>query len=92
MSSIRRNFSSKFKSKVALEAVKNELTMSELSKKYSVHSVQIGKWKKELLEHIHELFEDKRKGRHESEEASVGELYEQIGRLKIENEYLKKKL
>ncbi len=92
MSRIRKNHSSQFKAKVALEATKNEKTTAQLSQKYSVHATQVSQWRKELLEHAHEVFEDKR-SRKQNQDAlhTSEELYEQIGRLKVENDFLKKK-
>ncbi len=91
MSRIRKSHNSQFKAKVALEATKNEKTTSELSRKYSVHASQISLWRKELLEHIHEVFEDKHLRKQNQELHTSDELYEQIGRLKVENDFLKKK-
>ena len=92
MSRIRKQHNSQFKAKVALDAAKNEKTLSQLSQKYSVHATQIGQWRKELLEHMHEVFEDRRsRKRGEDLLHSNDELYEQIGRLKVENDFLKKK-
>lgn len=92
MSPIRKKHGSQTKAKVALEAARNESTLSEIAKRYKVHPIQVGKWRKELLERAHELFTDRRtKGSSKEEDSSVEELYEQIGRLKVENDFLKKK-
>jgi len=92
MSRIRRKHSAIFKAKVALEATKNEQTCTELSKKYAIHSVQISQWRKELLERAHEVFEDKHsRSKAQEDPHTTEELYEQIGRLKVENDFLKKK-
>ena len=91
MSRKRRVFGSSFKAQVALSAVRGEQTTAELASKYGVHSSQVTAWKKHLLDQAAELFEDGRaKGRDESS-AKEEELYEQIGRLKMEVEWLKKK-
>jgi transposase len=92
MSKIRKQHGSKTKAKIALEAIKNESTLSELGRKYSVHSIQIGKWRKELVERAHELFVDgRRRGESSSNGEEVNELLQTIGRLKVENDFLKKK-
>jgi putative transposase len=90
MSKQRRRFSADFKFRVALEAVKGQQTISELSSKHSVHPNQISQWKRQLLESGAEVFS--RNGTTEQQEAIQAELYEQIGRLKMELEWLKKKL
>ena len=80
-----------FKSKVALAAVRGDKTLAQLAQEYSAHTTQISTWKQRLLEGASELFEDRRRKR-TTEETPVDELYEQIGRLKMELEWLKKKL
>ncbi len=82
-----------FKAKVALSAVKEIKTVSELSSQFKVHSTQIHQWKRQLLERAEEVFENGRSGtgRAQAQEALTAELYEQIGRLKMELEWLKKK-
>ena len=82
-----------FKAKVALSAVKEIKTVSELSTQFKVHSTQIHQWKRQLLERAEEVFENGRSGtgRAQEQEALTAELYEQIGRLKMELEWLKKK-
>ena len=88
----RRNHSARFKARVALEAIKGIKTMSELASKYEVHPNQIAKWKKHLLEELPSLFQDKRKkGAAEDEEKQKDELFQQIGKLKVELDWLKKK-
>ena len=84
----RRKFSPAFKAKVALEAVKNQQTLAELSRKFEVNAVMISKWKAEFLENMSAAFE--KTGVTESESIDTKELYAQIGQLKVENEFLKK--
>ena len=91
MHDLRRNHDAAFKAKVALEAVKGEKTMAQLSSEYGVHPHQIGLWKKRLLSELPSLFSDKRKKSNNDREDLEGELYRQIGQLKVELEWLKKK-
>lgn len=85
----RRKFSGAFKAKVALAAVRGDKTTAELAAKFGVHGNQVSAWKKQLLAGAVELFTDGR-GR-EANGVAEEELYEQIGRLKMEIEWLKKK-
>jgi len=88
----RRVFDGGFRAKVALAAVKGDKTLSELASQYEVHSTQVATWRKELIDRAAELFEDGRKRKQAAEEAvAAEELYAQIGRLKMEVEWLKKK-
>jgi len=87
----RRRHSEQFKFKVALEAVKGQQTISELASAYNVHPNQVSNWKKRLLEAGPEVFRrDANRAQQEQAEREA-ELYEQIGRLKMELEWLKKK-
>ena len=86
----RRSLGAKLKAKVALAAVRGDKTLSQLASQHGVHGNQVSAWKRKLLSEAVELFEDGRK-RSKKEEVSEDELYEQIGRLKMELEWLKKK-
>jgi len=88
---MRKRHTAEFKAKVALEAVKGDRSLSELAARYEVHPTQIGHWRQALLARLPELFTDRRRGRAEEEEAEVSRLYEEIGRLKVELDWLKKK-
>ncbi len=92
MKGTKKRYSAGFKAKVALEAAKQTRTLAELSAAYQVHSVQISQWKKQLLDGIESLFRDGRRRDHDESQAIQAELYEQIGRLKMELEWLKKKV
>lgn len=84
----RRKFSSVFKAKVALEAVKGQLTLAELAKKFELNQVVISRWKAQFLENMSMVFE---KGEQKEEpDVDTQQLYAQIGQLKVENEFLKK--
>ena len=87
----RKNHGARFKAKVALEAVKGIKTLSELASKYEVHPNQIRKWKQQLLDQISDLFVDKRRRKSNDDEKLKEQLYQQIGQLKVENDWLKKK-
>jgi transposase-like protein len=80
-----------FKKKIALEALREDKTLSQLASQYGVHPIQVGKWKKELIEGAERLFEGKRS--HKQDE-SIGRepLEKKIGQLTMENDFLKKKL
>jgi putative transposase len=87
----RRSFSGAFKAKVALAACRGEKTTAQLAAEFGVHAGQVAAWKKQLLEGATGLFEDGRSKRGADDVANDQELYEQIGRLKMEVEWLKKK-
>jgi putative transposase len=80
-----------FKAKVALEAVKGEKTLTQLASEYRVHPNQIGQWKKRLLNELPTLFSDNRSRLDKERNELEDELYRQIGQLKVELEWLKKK-
>lgn len=85
----RRKFSASFKAKVAMEAIKNEKTLAELSKQFEINAVMISRWKSEMLENMAMVFE---KGNPASKDdhVDIEKLYAQIGQLKVENDFLKK--
>ncbi len=87
----RNKHTTQTKVKVVLEALKGEKTTAELTAKYSIHATQINNWKKAVLEVIPEAFSTKRKRQTDDQNALIEELYKQIGQLKVENEFLKKK-
>lgn len=91
MKNIRKNHDGAFKAKVALEAIKGEKTMAQISSEYGVHVNQIGQCKKQLLAGLPSLFSDKRKKVEKQNEELETELYKQIGQLKVEVDWLKKK-
>jgi transposase-like protein len=87
----RRNHSAEFKARVALEAVKGIKSMSELASEYEVHPNQISKWKKQVLEELPGIFSDRRKREADGGEELKARLYQQIGQLQVELDWLKKK-
>jgi len=91
MSRKRKQYSSEFKAKVALQALKNEETVAQLAARYEVHPTMIHTWKRNLLEGAANIFDKSHKTNKQSE-AKVDELYRHIGKLKVENDFLSRKL
>jgi transposase len=79
------------KAKIALEAIKGEQTLAQITAKYGIHTTQINSWRKQALAYLPDAFSDKSKQKTTTYEIQLAELYEQIGRLKVENDFLKKK-
>jgi transposase len=91
MSEIRKRHSASMKAKVALEAVKNEKTIAQLASEFGVHPNLIHQWKKRLLEEAPNIFSRHREKLAQEQEHLEAELYRQIGQLKVELDWLKKK-
>lgn len=87
----RRTHDAAFKAKVALEAVKGEKTLAQLAGEYGVHPNQIGQWRKKLLKELPALFSERGNRQERDHDELEAELYRQIGQLKVELEWLKKK-
>lgn len=92
MSTKRKQYAPALKAQIVLELLSNHYTLSELSTKHQVHSVQILKWKKQFLEAVPKIFTDKRKQEYTSQEQLISELYQQIGQSKVELDWMKKKI
>ena len=90
MSKKRITHSATFKAKVALAAAKPDKTPSELAAHFKVHPNVVSKWKIHLLENVATVFQDAR-SKKKSDDTLVDELYQEIGRLKVEMDWLKKK-
>lgn len=89
---IKRQLEPEFKAKVALMAIQGEMTIAEISSKFQVHSTQITKWRKMVMAGIVDIFSKGRRARSSPEGSGLAEeLYKEIGKLKVENEWLKKK-
>lgn len=88
----RRKFSADFKAKVVLEALKERSTIEDLARKYELHPTQINTWKKEAVANMASVFTSEKGGGQEDHEQQAEKLYAQIGQLKVENDFLKKKL
>jgi transposase-like protein len=88
---MRTRYDANFKARVALEAIRAERTLAEIASAYGVHPNQIGKWKKQVSDELPKIFS----GRYEKKEIQgkelVNQLYQQIGQLKVELDWLKKK-
>jgi transposase len=91
MNNKRKKYSPEFKAKVALAAIKNEETASELAARFGVHPTMIHNWKRSLLDGAAEVF-DKGQKSQKHDGAKVDELYKQIGKLKVANDFLSAKL
>jgi transposase-like protein len=88
----RKRFQAAFKAKVALAAIKGDRTSSELMAAFGVHATQISAWKKQLLDNVAEVFADGRKQESIDHESREAELYQQIGKLQMQLDWLKKKV
>jgi len=91
MHNLRKRHDAAFKAKVALEAAKGEKPIAQLSSEFGVHANQIRQWRKQLLEELPRLFSDRRRKQEKDDEELRSELYQQIGQLKVELDWLKKK-
>jgi transposase-like protein len=91
MSRKRNKYGAEFKAKVALAALKEEQSVSELAARFGVHPTMISNWKRALLDGAAEVFDKGHKSRKETE-AQMDELYRQIGKLQVERDFLSKKL
>ena len=88
----RKKYSAEFKSRVALEALKGDRTINEIASEYEVHPNQISLWKKQLKEGLPDVFTDKNNKVSKDHEKLEAKLYQEIGRLKVELDWLKKKV
>lgn len=91
MGQTRKNHSKEFKAKVALEAVREVHSLGELAGRYKVHPTQIGQWKRQLVRNAPQAFERGGGAGRADPETLTAPLYEEIGRLKVELDFLRKK-
>ena len=91
MATQRKHYSAEFKARVALEALKGLQTVNELASTYGVHPTQIAHWKHRLQKEMPEIFSVRRAKRAHDQEAFQAQLYQQIGQLKVELDWVKKK-
>ena len=87
----RRKYSAEFKTKVAIEAIRGLKTLNEISSEYEVHPNQVAKWKKQLLNLAPQVFKDRKNSGSNKEDQKVEKLYQEIGQLQVELNWLKKK-
>jgi transposase-like protein len=87
----RKQYNADFKAKVALEAIKGAKTINEIATAHELHPTQITLWKKQALEGLPDTFSSRRQQQEKSQSDLTGELYQQIGQLKVELDWLKKK-
>ena len=85
-----RKFSAEFKARVAMDAIKLQKTIAEISSIYQVHTSQIVRWKTQAISGLKDIFSNKNTKSQINYEARIENLYTQIGKLQVENEYLKK--
>jgi transposase-like protein len=87
----RRSFSAEMKARIALETIKGQKTIQEIASHYGVHPNQVTKWKRQAVEGMSAVFADRRTAADNSEEALKAGLYQQIGQLQVELDWLKKR-
>ncbi len=87
----RKVYKSEFKATVALEAVRGKLTINQIAKQFEIHPNQISKWKKQFLESLPQIFDNSKHESAEQNEELTNQLYQQIGQLKVELDWVKKK-
>ena len=91
MSTQRKRYSAEFKARVALDAVKGLKTVNELASTYGVHPTQITHWKHQFQKEVPHIFSARRDKREHDQEAFQAQLYQHIGQLKVELDWVKKK-
>lgn len=91
MTTQRKQYSAEFKAKVALEAIKGNKTINEIASHYEVHPNQITQWKKQVLDEVPQIFSNRRAQAQKDQAELTASLYQQIGQLQVELDWLKKK-
>ncbi len=91
MAGQRKRYSAALKAKVAIEAIKGQKTTNEIAAEYGVHPTQITQWKKQALDSLPDLFSTRESRQAKSEEALIANLYQEIGQLKVQVDWLGKK-
>jgi transposase-like protein len=91
MATVRRRHSSEFKARVALEALKGQKTLNELASEFGVHAVQIAQWKRQAQDGLNGVFASPADRQGKADQALIEQLYQQIGQLKVELDWLRKK-
>lgn len=90
MSVKQKTYATEFKAKVALDAIRGELTINQITSKHGIHSTQVNRWKQQALCAIKEAFCSKNGSTRKNEQESTEHLYTQIGQMKVELDFLKK--
>lgn len=88
----RKTYTTEFKVRVALEAIKGQRTINEIASHYGIHPNQVTQWKKQSIDSLPDVFSTRRARAAEDGEALQAQLYQQIGQLKVELDWLKKKV
>lgn len=91
MTGQRKRYSAELKTKVALEAIRGQKTSNEIASEYGVHPTPIAQWKKQALDELPHIFSTRASEREKTDETLIANLYQQIGQLKVELDWLKKK-
>lgn len=91
MANVRKRHTAEFKTKVAVEAIRQQKTTNELTADYGIHATQVNTWRKQALAAIPEAFSNKRGKAEEDQQAEIDELHRQLGQLIAERDWLKKK-
>ena len=91
MTNIRKRYNAQEKAKIVLDVLKGDLTQSQLAAKYGIHASQVHNWKKQALEAMVAGFSDKKIKQEKDQNGLIKQLYQQIGQLKVELDWLKKK-
>ena len=89
---MRKSYSGKFKAKVAVDAIREQETVTEIAAKYQIHRAILARWKKEAVEGLPNIFSTGKARENKDQQQLIDELYKQIGQLKVENDWLKKKV
>jgi transposase-like protein len=91
MGKIRKKHSPQFKAKVALAAIQNDETIAQIANRFGVHPTMVSAWKRRMLEGVADIFDKNPKSKKQAQD-ETNELYRQIGKLKVENDFLSRKL
>jgi len=92
MAKKRQYHNAEFKAKVALEAIKGEKTIAQICSKFKIDASQVTRWKKEALDNLGTIFNKKKDSELQEKVDEINTLYKQVGKLTIQNEYLREKL
>ena len=86
----KKSYTAEFKARVALDCIKGDLTINEISSKYGIHSTQINRWKQQAMAAVKSSFTGKQQKLEQRDHQLMDKLYQQIGQLKCEKDFLKK--